>query len=296
MTEDPGGPLGPQTMVERLRLVAVKPPSAALAHSRPEEWRDLGWHAPLDPDAAEDQHRRLVSILEGAGAEVILLGPDGRTGLDSMYAHDCALVVPAGVVPLCTGKPQRRGEGPALATALVDHGIPVLGGLDDPAAHAEGGDCVWLDAATLVVGRGFRTDAAGVGAISRLVEPTGVEVISVDLPYWRGPADVLHLMSFISMVDHDLAVVHLRLLPVALYELLVDRAIELVEVPDEELATQGTNVLALAPRHVLMLDGNPMTRARLEAAGCRVETYDGSEISLKGDGGPTCLTRPLRRG
>ncbi len=288
-------PLGPQTMVDPLRLVAVKPPSAAIAHSPPGEWQELGWHQPLDLDAAEAQHRQLVSILERAGAEVIVIGPAEHTGLDSIYTHDCALVIPDGVIPLRTGKPQRRGEGPALAAALARHGIPVLPGLDDPDAQAEGGDCVWLDPTTLVVGRGFRTNAPAVAAIGRLVEPAGVELVAVDLPYWHGPGDVLHLMSFISMLDHDLAVVYPRMLPVALYELLADRTVELVEVPDEELASQGTNVLALGPRHVLALEGNPITRARLEAAGCRVETYDGSEISLKGDGGPTCLTRPLRR-
>jgi N-dimethylarginine dimethylaminohydrolase len=163
------------------------------------------------------------------------------------------------------------------------------------AATAEGGDMVWLDSRTLVVGRGFRTNAAGVAALRELLAPLGVAVIEVHLPYGNGPGDVLHLMSLISLLDRDLAVVYRRLLPVPLFELLSARGIELVDIPDREYPSQGCNVLALAPRAVLMLAGNPETRRRLQQVGCAVQEYEGSEISLKGSGGPTCLTRPLLR-
>lgn len=288
-------PLGPQTMVERLELVAVKPPSAALAHAPAGEWRDLGWHAPIDPEAAERDHGRFVSILRSVGAEVIVVGPDERTGLDSIYAHDCALTTPDGVVPLVPGKTRRAAEGAAMASALAAAGVPVLDGFTDLAATADGGDFSWVDAGTLVVGRSHRTNSAGIAEIRRIVEAQGVEVVAVDLPNWHGPAEVLHLQSFFSMIDRDLAVVYPELLPLGLVEVLADRGIAWVEVPAEEFPTQGCNVLALSPRNVVTPAGNPVTKARMEAMGATVATYDGTEISLKGDGGPTCLTRPLRR-
>ena len=118
----------------------------------------------------------------------------------------------------------------------------------------------------------------------------------VQLPYFEGPEACLHLMSLISLVDADLAVVYRPLLPVPFYHLLVAHGVELIDVSDEEFATMGTNVLALGPRHCLMLDHNHETRAALEEAGCRVATYRGDEMSLKAEGGATCLTRPILRG
>ena len=155
---------------------------------------------------------------------------------------------------------------------------------------------VWLDHDTLLVGRGFRTNAAGIQQLSDLLSPLGVKVIPVELPYWNGPADVLHLMSFISLLDHDLAVIYRRILPVPLFELLTARGVQLVDVPEEEYDSLGCNVLAIAPRNVIMVRGNPITRSRLESAGCKVSEFDGSEICLPGASGPTCLTRPLLRG
>jgi len=286
---------GPQTMVGQLRLVAVKSPRAALTHSPPDAWQQLGWHQPIDAAAAEHEHQRLVSILETSGATVVALDPDPRTGLDSIYAHDSSMVTPDGVVALRTGKEQRRSEGLALRDALSEHNVAVLEPLDDPSACAEGGDMTWLDPQTLLVGRGFRTNAAGIDAIRRIVEPQGVQVVAVDLPYWHGPEEVLHLMSFISMLDTDLAAVYAPMLPVALAELLIERGITWIEVPDSEFPSQGCNILTVSPRHVVMLEGNPLTQQLLEHAGCTVDTYCGSEISLKGDGGPTCLTRPIVR-
>jgi N-dimethylarginine dimethylaminohydrolase len=287
--------LGPQTMVGALELIAVKTPAAALEHSPQDEWRGLGWHSEIDTEQAATDHAAFVSVLAATGAEVISVPADERTGLDSLYAHDSSLVTPAGVVPLVSGKPQRTREGAAIVDALSALGVPVLEGFVDPAATADGGDFTWLDPSTLLAGHSFRTNAAGIGEVSRIVAPQGVSVVSMDLPYWHGPAEVLHLMSFISMLDHDLAVIYAEMLPIRLSELLCDRGIACVEVPPEEFASQGCNVLALEPRRVLMLAGNPVTQRRLEAAGCEVQTYDGTEISLKGDGGPTCLTRPLKR-
>ena len=283
-------------MVDPLRAVVVKRPEQAFRSSSAiaAEWKDLGWTRPPNPDIASREHRQLVSLLEAAGARVHFLPEDPRTNLDSIYTHDPVLITDAGAVILQTGKKLRRGEGPAMEDALNSWGIPILGAIEG-GATAEAGDMIWLDRQTLLVGRGFRTNQAGIDWLSSLMQPLGVSVIPVPLPYWAGPDDVLHLMSLISLLDVDLAVVYRRLLPVPLYELLVERGVKLVDVLEDEYPSLGCNVLAVGPRQLVMVSGNPITRSRLEARGCTVSEFDGSEICIPGAGGPTCLTRPLLR-
>ncbi len=287
---------GSQSMVAPLRRVVVKRPKDAFrdAAAIEAQWKELNYTAPPDLDAAEEEFGELVRALEEGGAEVLCLPPDGRTGLDSLYTHDPCLVTDAGAVLFRTGKVARRGEGPAMADAFKAWGIPVLGTIDAPAT-AEGGDMLWLDHDTLAAGRGFRTNGAGIEALRQLLGPLGVTVLDFPLPYWSGPSDVLHLQSFISLCDSNLAVVHRRLMPVTLFEALANRGVELIDIPDEEYATQACNVLALAPRRMIMLEHNPVTRRRMEAAGCAVRVIKGDEIAFKGSGGPTCLTRPVSR-
>jgi arginine deiminase len=287
---------GSQNMVAHLRRVIVKRPEQAF-RSRDHiqrEWKDLGYTRPPDFERAAQHHRQFVELINKAGAEILYLPADGRTGLDSLYAHDPVLVTDRGAVIFQTGKVARRGEGVAFADALKGWDVPILGSIDG-AATAEAGDMVWLDHETLLVGRGFRTNAVGIERLSELLSPLGVTVIPVELPYWKGPEDVLHLMSFISLLDEDLAVVYRRMLPVPLFELLSAYGVQFVDVPDEEYNSLGCNVLAVSPRNVIMVSGNPIMRSRLEAAGCKVSEFDGSEICLPGAGGPTCLTRPLLR-
>lgn len=284
-------------MVAPLRAVIVKRPEQAFRgpDAIDKEWKDLAWTRRPNPEIASQEHRKLVALLEAAGARPWFLPEDARTGMDSLYVHDPMLITDAGAVILQTGKVARRGEGPAMADALKDWGVPILG-IVEGNATAEAGDMIWLDSRTLLVGRGFRTNQAGIDRLSSLLRPLGVTVISVPLPYWTGPEDVLHLMSFISLLDVDLAVVYRRLLPVPLFELLTERAVALVDVPESEYMSLGCNVLAVAPRQLVMAAGNPITRSRLEAAGCTVSEFEGSEICIPGAGGPTCLTLPLWRG
>jgi N-dimethylarginine dimethylaminohydrolase len=211
---------------------------------------------------------------------------------DSIYVFDPALVTPAGAILLRPGKDGRRVEVDALAADLVEAGVPILGKLEAPAT-VEGGDTIWLDERTLLVGIGYRTNEAGAEALRRLLP--GVEVHAFDLPHLHGEDEVLHLMSLLSPLDRDLAVAYLPYMPVRLVQLLRQRGIELVEVPDDEFWTMGPNVLALGPRIALALEGNDETRRRMEAAGVDVRVYSGDELSRKGDGGPTCLTRPILR-
>ena len=284
-------------MVAPLRRVIVKRPEEAFqnAETIEQQWAGLGYLRPPDFRLACGEHARLVALLRSSGAEVLELPADSRTGLDSIYAHDPVLIADSGAIVFHMGKKARRGEGPAYADSLKRWGVPILG-IVEGAGTAEAGDMIWLDRRTLLVGRGFRTNAIGLHAVTALLEPKGVQVIPVPLPYFNGPQDVLHLMSFMSLLDDNLAVVYRRLLPVPLFELLTERNIQLVDVPDEEYDSMACNVLALSPRNVLMIHGNPITHSRLQAAGCTISEFDGQEICVPGSGGPTCLTRPILRG
>jgi N-dimethylarginine dimethylaminohydrolase len=283
-------------MVAPLRRVIVKRPEDAFGSPAriAAEWQRLGFSAPPDLARANQEHDLLIALLAAAGAEVLYLPAHEGTTLDSLYAHDAGLVTEAGAVVFRMGKPDRRGEGPALAAALASWGVPILGTVDGDGT-AEGGDMLWLDQKTLVVGRGFRTNGEGVAQLRSLLGPLGIQVIDVHMPHADGPSGLLHLLSIISPLDEDLALVYRRLLPVPLFELLGSRGIELVDVAEEEYPAMACNVLAVVPRGVVMLSGLPLTRRRLEAFGCSVEEYAGDEVSRKGNGGPTCLTRPLLR-
>ena len=258
------------------------------------EWSSLNFTAPPDRARAAAQHAALATLLRAAGAAVDCLEGSDDLTLDAVYVRDASLVTPAGLVPCRMGKPTREAEPAAQQRAFEALGLPVLDAIAPP-GRIEGGDVVWFDARTVAVGRGYRTNDDGIRQFRQRLGPE-VEVIVVPLPHYRGPGDVFHLMSVLSPVDRDLAVVYSPLMPVPFREWLLARGIALVEVPDDEFDSMGANVLALGPRHAVMVDGNPRTRAGLEAAGARVEVYEGSEISLKGGGGPTCLTRPLVRG
>ena len=282
---------GCQSMVAPLRRVLVRRPDEAFGDADPGVWH---YTSRVDLAAARQEHDAPVGLLEAAGAEVIEHAEPQPERADAIYVFDPALITDQGAVLLRMGKTLRRGEEEAMGRRLAELGIPTLGALHGDAT-AEGGDLLWLDRHTLAAGHGFRTNAEGLRQLWEILDPLGVEVLPVELPYFGGPEACLHLLSLISLVDDDLAVVYPRLLAVPFWRLLRERGIRIVEVPDEEFPTQGPNVLALAPGRALMLDGNPVTRRRLEAAGCEVVTYRGREISLKAEGGPTCLTRPLWR-
>jgi dimethylargininase len=276
-------------MTAPLRRVLVRPP-------RPEDvalWRAYGWRYEPDPGAAAEEHEAFRALLAEDGAEVVLAETPQGPDPDAIYAYDPAIVSDAGAILLRPGKEGRRGEPDTMAADFVEAGVPIAGRLEAPAL-AEGGDTVWLDESTLLAGRGYRTNDTGIQALRELLP--GVDVVAFDLPHYHGAAEVMHLMSFLSPLDIDLAAVYLPLMPVRLVELLRERDIELVEVPDEEFETMGPNVLALGPRIALALAGNDETRRRMERAGVDVRVYQGDHISRPGDGGPTCLTRPLLRG
>lgn len=289
--------VGCQSMVGPLQKVLVKRPEAAFVDGAQiaAQWSALGFTAAPDLAAATLEYQAFSEALGALGAELHFQSADARTTLDSIYAHDSSVVSDQGVILVRMGKAQRRSEVEVLAEWCAAHQVPVLGRIEG-AGRLEGGDVCWLDRRTVAVGEGYRSNAEGIRQLALLLGDAVDEVIPVPLPHWRGEAEVLHLLSIISPVDHDLAVVYPRLMPVPFLQRLRARGMQLVEVPDEEYDSMGCNVLALAPRQCLMIEGNPTTRKRLEAAGATVVTYRGDEISRKGCGGPTCLTRPLLRG
>jgi dimethylargininase len=283
---------GSQSMIAPLRKVLVKRPDEAFAGADPAQW-----HYTARPDlaAARREHDALVERLRQAGAEVFYHDESQPGRADALYVYDPAIVTDRGAVILKLGKALRRGEEPPMARCLEALGVPVYYALHGE-ARAEGGDLLWLDHDTLAVGLGFRTNAEGLRQLQEAMAGLGVRVLPVELPYHTGPRACLHLLSLISLVDEGLAVVYPPLLSVPFWQELQARGFRTVEVPPEEFETMGTNVLALAPGRCLTLEGNPVTRRRLEAAGCQVWTYRGDEISHKAEGGPTCLTRPILRG
>jgi len=290
-TPTPARRYGGQTMTDRLRAVLVRRPAAPATG---EEWRVFGYPHPVDQAAAEREHAAFCAGLTAAGADVVEAGPDEPGQLDAIFAFDPSIVTDAGAVLLRPGKQLRQNEVALAERSYAELGIPILGRIEPPGI-VEGGDTLWLDERTLAVGRGYRTDDAGIAQLAAILTGIGVAVMPVALPHWRGPGECLHLLSLISPVAPDLAVVYLPLLPVPFVEELGRRGWGFVEVPDEEFDSLGCNVLALGPHRCLVVEGNPTTRARLEAAGCEVVSYAGAEISLNRAGGPTCLTRPLWR-
>jgi N-dimethylarginine dimethylaminohydrolase len=262
--------------------IVVRPPTREDVGS----WERLGWRAEPDLERLSSEHERFRELLTDAGAEVLVArGEPGN--LDSIYVYDPTLITPRGTILLQPGKAARRGEPDALASDLPLPAIGRLGGGE----LAEGGDTVWLDERTLLVGRTYRTNAAGIEALGRLLPETDVRAF--DLVHHHGAGEVLHLRSLLNPLSSNLVVAYVPLLPVPLVELLAERGVAIVEVPDDEFETMGPNVLGLGNGQALALAGNDETRRRLEHAGIEVLEYEGDEISRKGDGGPTCLTLPV---
>lgn len=290
------GALEAQSDVQTLHSVLLKHPREAFVSQTAlaDTWQSLGYSREPDLGRACEEYDAFVESITSLGATPAWLPVDPATGPDSIYVRDASVVCDGGVILARMGKPARAGEPEAQKRALEAAGLPILGQIRAPGT-LEGGDVCWLDERTMVVGRGYRTNDDGINQLCVIVGPFVDEVIVAQLPHYRGPGDVFHLMSVLSPVDTDLAVVFSPLMPVPLRESLLARGTRLVEVPEEEFDSLGCNVLAVAPRTCLLHEGNPRTRDGLTAAGATVIEYTGGAISVPGQGGPTCLTRPLKR-
>jgi N-dimethylarginine dimethylaminohydrolase len=279
---------GAQSMTADLVDALVKRPGAAFGRAFDDPAH--GFLRPVDLERAGREHDGLVETLTRLGVRVHELAEE-TADPDLVYTFDPLLISDRGAIPLRPGKPNRAGEPAVLERWTTQRGIPAAGRIEAPGT-LEGGDTFWLRPDLLCIGRTLRTDASGASQLAAIV---GGDVRVFDLPYWRGPAELVHLLSVISPVADDLAIVYLPLLPVGLWRLLGDLGVRLIEVPEDEYATLGCNVLAVRPGVVVVADGNPVTRRGLEAAGCEVHPIPLGEVGENGSGGPTCLTRPILR-
>jgi N-dimethylarginine dimethylaminohydrolase len=289
---------GVQSMIAPLRRVLLK--HARDAYRNPETiaagWQALGYLAPTNLERSIEEYEAFIALLRQDVPALEFLPADDETSLDSIYAYDPVVITGRGAILCRMGKELRRPESAVTAAYLESSGMPILGSIESPGT-LEAGDVIWFDERTVAVGRGYRTNDEGIRQFGGILKATApqIEVIVVPLPHGRGPGACLHLMSLISLIDVDLAVTYAPFLPVVMREWMIGRGYTLLDVPDEEHRTLACNVLTLSPRRCMMVKGNPITRALLEKAGATVIEYEGSEISLNGTGGPTCLTRPLLR-
>ncbi len=284
------------SMTGALERVLVCSPHAA-GWDQPERaglWKHLGFHHAPDFATAQSQHDALCNELKSAGVEVIEMPAAPNQSLDAVYAHDAALPTDYGLIALRPGKPNRVTEGALQASFLETMDIPTHGTITAP-ANTEAGDMLWLDPQTLLIGHGYRTNAAGIQQMRTLLSPKGVEVLSSPLPYGPGPSACLHLMSLISLLDENTALVDLPWLAVETVELLKSRGFEFIEIDYSERDTLACNVLSLGNNRLLALEENRRTNERLQRAGFDLRTVPGSELCINGSGGPTCLTRPILR-
>ena len=279
---------GAQSMTAPLREVLVKRPGPAFGAAFDDPAH--GYLHPVDLVRAQREHDAFIELLAGLGPTVHELGAESPSP-DLVYQFDPLLVTDRGSIPLRSGKPNRRGEEALVEAWMIDHGIPTAGRIEAPGT-VDGGDTFWLRPDLFCIGRTLRTNDAGARQLAALVVG---DVRIFDLPYWRGDAELVHLLSVISPVSDDLAVVYPRLMPAGLHELVSDLRIRMVEVPDEEYPTMGCNVLAVRPGVVIVASGNPWVERALRQRGCEVHSYEAAEIGINGSGGPTCLTRPILR-
>jgi N-dimethylarginine dimethylaminohydrolase len=287
---------GSQSEIEPIRTLLLKHPLDAYESQQNinQKWESLNYTSPPEMDKSISDYNNFVELLGQFNITISFLPKNSGTTLDSVYTHDPVVISNNGVILCNMGKPERAGEPSAMENYLINLGIPILGEIREP-GFLEGGDVVWLDERHVAVGEGYRSNKEGIDQFRTLLGNLVDEVLTVPLPHWEGPQDCLHLMSMISPLDKDLAAVYSRMMPVPFRTWLLTHGYTLIDVPDSEFNTMACNILAVGPRKCVMIAGNPETQALLIQNGVKVWTYDGSEISIKGAGGPTCLTRPLHR-
>jgi len=283
-------------MVDPLRRVIMKNPVTAWKNTNnvKKYWKDLHFISQPKFDKAVLQYNQLISLIESFGTEILMLPKNDETNLDSIYTHDAGIATSEGIIICNMGKEVRKNEPKALKNYLLENNIPIVGEIKDPGI-IEGGDIIWINERTVAVGEGYRTNKKGIQQLRDILGNQVDDIISVPLPHWLGPENCLHLMSNVSPIDHNLFLIYPKLLPVKFIKFLKSLNIKLIKVPDKEYESMACNVLPLAPKKCIMLSGNPITKTLLESNNVEVFTYDGSEVSLKGAGGPTCLTRPIYR-
>jgi N-dimethylarginine dimethylaminohydrolase len=282
--------------IGKIDTVFIKSAAAAFISDQHinEHWQALNFLSAPNFANAMHEYKQFEKVLMSVGATVKYFPINDTVNMDSIYCRDASIATDKGMIICTMGKALRSHEPQAQKLFFEQEGMPILGTIEAPGT-LEGGDVAWLDEHTLAVGHTYRTNEAGIEQLTALLQPLQVEVIKVPLPHYKGIADVFHLMSIFSPVDTNKAVVYSPLMPIVFRNLLLERGYQLIEVPECEFDSMGCNVLALAPSNCIMVKGNPITEKRLIEASCIVHTYAGEDISVKGGGGPTCLTRPIFR-
>ncbi|RLD28693.1 MAG: hypothetical protein DRI75_05970 [Bacteroidetes bacterium] len=278
----------------KLQSVYLKPvENAFVSYSHlSEQWSELNYLSQPDFDLSIDEYKNFIESL--GETEINFFPFDDTVTIDSIYCRDASIASDFGMIICNMGKEGRINEPQSQKQVFIKNDIGILGEIVHPGT-LEGGDVAWLDEKTLAVGHTYRTNHEGIAQLKELLEPKGIEIVVAELPHYKGKQDVFHLMSIFSPIDKNLAVVYSPLMPIKFRNELLNRGFKFVEVPEEEFESMGCNVLAVAPSQCIMVNGNPITQERLEVAGCKITVYKGNEISIKGGGGPTCLTRPLLR-
>ena len=287
---------GGQDMVSPIKKILVKHPQEAFINQSTikNESLRLNYAGVPDYETACSDYENFLQLISTFEIEVHYLPTYKDTTLDSIYTHDPCVVSDKGIILCNMGKKDRTNEPHAVKKYFESINVPILGHIENP-GKLEGGDVVWIDQKTIAIGEGYRSNNHGIKQLKTILGDLVENIITVPLPHWNGKNDCLHLMSNLSPIDQNLFLIYPRLLPVSFIQFLIDRKFELIEVPDSEYDSMGCNVLAIGYKKVIMVDGNPITKNLIEEKGIEVLTYDGSEISLKGAGGPTCLTRPFLR-
>lgn len=285
---------GVSSMAAPLTRVAMRRPGTALRNADAQQWH---YAKTLNPQRLNQQYQHFVDLITAAGCEILWLPAAEDALADSIFTYDPSFMTPEGAVLLQPAKPLRSGEIDLHRDFYHAHNIPIIGAVESP-AQIEGGDCFWLDSNTLAVGCGFRTNRSGMAELKKMLTPYNIEVYGFDLPVYKGSAACLHLMSVVSPLDDNLALVYAPLMPATLYQLMLEMGYELITAPEDEFVASlglNLNVLATAPRQCIAIDGFPKTQALLQAAGCTVSTFIADELCIPCEGGPTCLTRPIKR-
>lgn len=285
---------GVNSMASPLKRVGLHKPGASLINASADEWH---YGSTFDPGRVAAEHAAFAELVAASGAEILWLDDDDEGNADAVFTYDASLMTANGAILMNPGKPKRKGEQFYHRNFYQSQGIPVIGEVSGEAT-TEGGDTLWLDEKTLAVGRGFRTNQAGIDQLGEILSDQGVDVIAFDLPVYFGEAACMHLMSLLSFVDTNAAAVMMPLLPVGLYQALQERGITMIELPADEYdasLTLSGNILATGPGQCIMIDGFPKTRAVLEDAGIEVSVFDGKALCMGCEGGPTCLSRPIQR-
>ena len=280
----------------KLKTLFIKPAINAFVSEDllKEQWEELHYLNQPHYKSSLKEYENFEKVFEGNGITIKQFPYDDKVTIDSIYCRDAAIATDFGMIICNMGKSGRINEPHAQMQTFINESIPILGKIESPGT-IEGGDVAWLDDKTLAVGHTYRTNEEGIRQLKNLLEPKGIQIIVAELPHYKGTSDVFHLMSILSPIDKDLAVVYSPLMPIKFRNELIARNFNLIEVPLDEFDSMGCNVLAIAPRECLMVQGNPKTEKALINAGCKVTTYIGENISVFGGGGPTCLTRPLLR-